>query len=204
MITTIDDYLSRGCGRCPRFATPGCATRLWADELAALRRIVLDSGVTEVMKWGHPCYVHGGRNVAIIGALRSEVRLSFFEAGLLSHPMLTQQGPNSRHPDAIRLQSLADLARAEPAIRDLLQAAMDHARAGRRAPRDDSAPDLPDELVAALEIDPDLAQAFDRLTPGRRTSHILHLTSTANSSTREARIARNRPKIMAGKGAHER
>jgi uncharacterized protein YdeI (YjbR/CyaY-like superfamily) len=78
MITDIKDYFSKGCGRCDRFATPDCSTQKWNSGLKELRRICLDVGLVEVVKWGHPCYVHGDRNIAIIGAHRAEFRLSFF------------------------------------------------------------------------------------------------------------------------------
>ena len=34
---------------------------------------------------------------------------------------------------------------------------------------------LPDELVAALDEDPELAEAFAALTPVRQRSYVLHL-----------------------------
>ena len=63
MITDIEDFFSLGCGRCSRFATADCSTRQWADGLLALRRICLDLGLVEAVKWGHPCYLHAGRNI---------------------------------------------------------------------------------------------------------------------------------------------
>lgn len=74
MVTDIEDYFSKGCGRCDRFATPDCATRTWQEGLSALRRICRDMGLRETVKWGHPCYKHAGRNIAIIGALRGDFR----------------------------------------------------------------------------------------------------------------------------------
>ena len=37
MITEIEDFFAKGCGRCARFDTPDCSTRLWIDGLVALR-----------------------------------------------------------------------------------------------------------------------------------------------------------------------
>jgi uncharacterized protein YdeI (YjbR/CyaY-like superfamily) len=80
MIQDVDHFFEKGCGRCARFASPDCSARHWAAGLAALRRICLASGLTETAKWGHPCYMHAGRNIVIIGALRGEFRLGFFNA----------------------------------------------------------------------------------------------------------------------------
>lgn len=206
MITDIEDFFARGCGRCARFDTPDCSTRKWAAGLADLRRICLAAGLDETVKWGHPCYMHAGRNIAIIGAFRADFRLTFFDAALMTDPegVLEPAGPNTRHAGVMRFTDNAQVATMEPVIRAYLAEAMGHAAAGTRPPKDDSAPDLPDELVEALDHDPELAEAFHRLTPGRQKSHVIHLASAKTSATRNARIARLRDKILAGKGATER
>ena len=86
MITDIEDYFSKGCGRCARFATPDCSTRKWAAGLGALRQICLEAGLVETVKWGHPCYMHADRNIALFGAFRGDFRLTFFNAALLNDP----------------------------------------------------------------------------------------------------------------------
>ena len=55
MITDIEDYFTKGCGRCDRFETAECSTKLWAQGLADLRALCLAAGLTEAVKWGHPC-----------------------------------------------------------------------------------------------------------------------------------------------------
>jgi uncharacterized protein YdeI (YjbR/CyaY-like superfamily) len=206
VITDIADFFTQGCGRCPRFATPDCSTRRWIDGLNELRRICLDVGLEETLKWAHPCYVHAGRNVAIFGAFRGDFRLTFFHAALLQDPagVLEKQGPNTRHPDALRFTRNEDVAALEPVIRAYLTEAMGYAAAGVLPPREARDLDLPDELVEALDADPELAEAFHRLTPGRRTSYVLHLASAKKPETRVARIAKARDRILAGKGATER
>lgn len=126
MITEIEDFFVNGCGRCPRFATPECSTRRWAAGLADLRRICREAGLIETVKWGHPCYMHAERNVAIIGAFQGDFRLSFFNAGLMKDPegVLRKQGPNTRNPDAIRFTDNAEVASIEPVIRSYLAEAM--------------------------------------------------------------------------------
>lgn len=206
MITHIEDYFTKGCGRCERFGTPDCSTRLWIDGLHGLRRICRDVGLEEHLKWAHPCYVHAGRNIAIVGAFRGDFRLSFFDAALLKDPhgVLEKQGPNTRHPDAIRFTDSAKVEELEPVIRSYLEEAMGYAEAGIRPPKEDAELELPDELVEALDADPELAEAFHGLTPGRQKSYVIHLASAKKSETRVRRIEKARDKILAGKGAMER
>ena len=206
MITDPGEFFRDGCGRCARFGTDDCSARLWTDALAGLRALCQQAGLEETAKWGHPCYMHAGRNIAILGAFRGDVRLSFFNAALLQdrESILTRQGPNTRHPDAVRLTGAGDLPPLAPAILDLIEQAKAHARAGTLPPKEHNTPDLPDELSEAMDADPALAEAFHALTPGRQKSHVLAISSAKAAATRQARVAKLAPLIFAGKGAQER
>ena len=206
MIAEVKDYFAKGCGRCKRFDTPDCSTQLWNSGLARLRQICRAADLRETVKWGHPCYMHADRNVAIIGALRGDFRLSFFEAGLMKDPdgVLERQGPNTQHPDMIRFTSNTQVSSMEGTISAYLHEAKGYAEAGMSAPKDHSAPTLPRELVQALDADPALAVAFHALTRGRQRSYVINLNGAKTSATRIARIAKFRDRIIAGKGATER
>lgn len=206
MITDIEAYFVKGCGRCPRFDTSDCSANIWSDGLRAIRAICRDVGLTETLKWAHPCYMHADRNIAIIGAFRDDFRLSFFEAALMTDPdgILERQGPNTQHPDMIRFTSAAQVTERTPQIRRYLEEAMRYADAGLRAPKTSRFPDMPEELIAALDADPALAEAFAALTPGRQKGYIFNLNGAKQSKTRLARIEKFRPKIIAGKGLTDR
>lgn len=206
MITEIEDYFSLGCGRCERFATADCSTRKWIGGLLTLRRICLDLKLVETVKWAHPCYMHNDRNIALIGALRNDFRLSFFNAALMKDGdgVLERQGPNTKHPDMIRFTDSAQVAALEGTIRAYLKEAMSYAEAGIKPPKDTSEIELPYELVEALDADPQLAEAFHGLTPGRQKSYVINLNSARQSETRISRIIAFRDRILAGKGAMER
>ncbi len=206
MITDTGDFFTKGCGRCARFDTDDCSARRWNVGLRLLRRICLGTGLEEAVKWGHPCYAYAGRNVAIIGAFRGDFRLSFFKAALMRDPegLLEKQGPNTEHADMIRFTDTRQVAERETMIRAYLQEAMGYAKAGiepRKATRDLV---LADELIEALDADPELAEAFRGLTPGRQRSYVITLASAKTPETRVRRIEKFRPRILAGKGANER
>lgn len=158
------------------------------------------------MKWGHPCYMHSGRNIAIIGAFRGDFRISFFNAALMKDPggILEHQGPNTPHRDMIRFKDSSDVANMEPVIRSYLREAMGYAEAGIKPSNEPGDILMPDELVEALDSDPELAEAFYRLTPGRRKSYVINLNGAKTPATRTARIVMFRDKILAGRGATER
>lgn len=206
MITDIEDYFAKGCGRCARFATPQCSARKWQAGLAALRSLCLEAGLSETVKWGHPCYMLGARNIALIGALQGDFTLSFFNAALLKDPerRLQKPGPNTQHASVIRFASDAEVAALRPTLLAYLKEAMGYAAAGLLPPKQARDIALPEELVDALDADPELAEAFHRLTPGRQRSYVIALSSAKTSTTRVARIAKFRDKVITGKGANER
>lgn len=206
MITVISEYFLNGCGRCERFATSDCSTRRWSDGLAELRQICLGMKLNEAVKWGHPCYMHAHRNVAIIGALRAEFRLNFFHAALMKDPggVLEKQGPNTPHPSMIRFIDNAQVLILRPVIESYLAEAMGYAELGIVPSKHNADVQLPDELTEVLESDLELADAFYRLTPGRQKSYAINLNSAKKRETRLSRIAKFRDHILAGKGALER
>jgi uncharacterized protein YdeI (YjbR/CyaY-like superfamily) len=206
MIVDIEDYFLKGCGRCERFATADCSTQPWNVGLKALRRICRNVGLVEVVKWGHPCYMHADRNIAILGAFRNDFRISFFDAALMKDPegVLEKQGPNTAHADMIRFTANEDVDRLEDVISAYLLEAMGYAAAGIRPKKETERLEFPEELQDALLSDPELNTAFHALTPGRQKSYVLNLNSAKKTATRISRIAKFRDRILDGKGANER
>ncbi|QFT64475.1 YdeI family protein [Roseivivax sp. THAF30] len=206
MITEAEIYFAQGCGRCDRFATPDCSAVRWQPALDALRDLLRAEGLRETAKWGHPCYMHLSRNIAIIGAFRAEFRLSFFDAALMEDRdgVLERQGQNTAQPDAVRFTDIGDVARKADSVRALIAQAKRHAETGTRAPKTQVELDCPPALIDALDSDPDFAEAFAALTPGRRKSYVLHVNGAKHRDTQDARITRFREKVFAGKGFNER
>lgn len=206
MITDISDYFAKGCGRCARFDTADCSTKIWAEGLNALRGLCLDSGLSEHVKWGHPCYMHADRNIAIISAFRSHFRLTFFNAALMKDPagLLTPGGPNTATAGVMRFDDPRQINQHAITIAAYLKEAMAYASAGIKPPKTTTTRDIPDELTDALDADPELAEAFDALTPGRKNGYYFHIGDAKQSKTRSARIEKLRPRIIAGKGFNER
>ena len=206
MITDIEDFFAKGCGRCERFATPACSANQWHAGLTGLRAICRSAGLVETVKWGHPCYMHAGRNIVLIGALQGDFRLNFFNAALMKDPdgLLERQGPNTQNPDSIRFTSSGQIEERATSIRAYLLEAMAYAEAGILPAKVPQTLELPDELVDAMDADPELAEAFHALTPGRQRSYVIHLSSAKTAATRVSRIEKARPNILAGKGANER
>lgn len=205
MITNIEEYFLNGCGRCERFATSDCSTKQWHSGLTELRKLCNSLGLVETVKWGHPCYMHSDRNIAIIGAFRTNFRLSFFNAALLKDPnkVLEKQGPNTQHPDMMRFTGNSEVKEKSEIIRAYLQEAMTYAEKGIKPPQVNNTLKLPEVLLDVLSADSELSEAFYKLTPGRQKSYVIHLNSAKKIETQLNRIQKFRSKIIEGKGANE-
>ena len=96
--------------------------------------------------------MHGDRNVVILGAFRSDFRISFFNAALMKDPkgVLEKQGPNTRHPDMIRFAKNTQVAEMEPVIVSYLKEAMGYAEAGIKPLKEQGELELPGELLERI------------------------------------------------------
>jgi Uncharacterized protein conserved in bacteria len=178
----------------------------WRQELLALRRILLDCGLNETFKWSSPCYTIDGGNVALLWGFKDSATLGFFKGVLLKDPegLLVAPGENSRSSRVLRFTELDEITSRDQVIRECVLEAAALEKAGARVdlPKDDLT--YPEELIAALEADPQLQAAFETLTPGRRRGYVLHFAQPKQAATRSARIDKSRARILAGKGMHDR
>lgn len=190
----------------PRIEAFFANARNWKAELAALRAILRDCPVAEEFKWRSPCYTAAGGNVATVWGLKDACALSFFKGVLLKDPegILVAPGENSRSVRMMRFTGVPQIADLNAVIEAYVREAVEAEKAGLKVdlPKDDFA--LPDELVAKLDEDPALKAAFEALTPGRRRGWALHFSQPKQSATRVSRIEKAAPRILDGKGMHDR
>ena len=206
MTDNINVFLMDGCGRCDQFATSQCKVRIWQDILLAVRSIVLKSELVEVMKWGQPTYTFNGKNVIILSALKDHVTLGFFKGVLLKDPkkLLHFAGPNSKEAKYIRINEMDQVKAWEGHIKEYIQEAIQLEKEGKKIKKEKSPLILPQELVEQFDKTVGLKAAFNRLTPGRQRSHVIHISQAKQSVTRQSRAEKCIPKILAGKGFLDR
>lgn len=206
MIAEVDLYLLQGCGRCDLGGTPACKVRTWEAELRQLRRIVLDMGMKEELKWSVPCYTWEGKNVLIVSAFKEYAALSFFKGVLLKdhYKLLQTPGKNSQASRLLKFTNLDQVLAQEAVVRAYVEEAIEVEKAGLKVEFKKTLEPIPEELEFALQANPALKAAFEALTPGRQRGYILYFSAPKQIKTRFARIEKYIPKILAGKGLHDR
>lgn len=177
----------------------------WPDEISALRSVLLNTGLSEELKWGKPCYTHQGQNIVIIQEMKGFLALMFFKGALLNDPkgLLEEQGPNSRSARRMTFASVQDVRRLADTISVYVDEAIDVEEANLAI---DPAPELVpvEELQTRLEREPDFRAAFESLTPGRQREYNLYFSGAKQAKTRKARIEKAAPRILDGKGLRDR
>lgn len=175
----------------------------WQECYAKLREIALDSGLSEELKWGHPCYTLKGKNVFLIHGFKEYCALLFHKGALLKDDqrIMVQQTENVQSARQIRFTSLAQIKKMARTIALYMQEAIELEKAGAKVEMKSTEEfAMPAEFAAKLKAMPALKKAFNALTPGRQRGYLLHFSSAKQSGTREARIAKNIDRILAGKG----
>jgi uncharacterized protein YdeI (YjbR/CyaY-like superfamily) len=174
----------------------------WREESAKLRSILLAFPLTEELKWGEPCYTFEGSNVVLIGAFKDYVTLLFFKGALLKDPHGILVAPGrTQAARQIRFTSLKEIAAMEPKVKTCIRQAIAVEKAGLKVElKKHTDYKLPEELQNKLDELPALKLAFESLTPGRQRAYMFHISKPKQSATRESRVEKCLPKILAGKG----
>lgn len=173
----------------------------WKAECLLLREVVLGFGLTETLKWKHPCYMDNGRNVNLVSWRNGGAVVSLLKGALVDDPRgrLLRAGQN-RYDRYLLYGSVAEIEAERSYLEDLLTQNIQAEREGRTLPPLPDEIDLVPELHDALQADPELRAAFEALTPGRKRGWNLHFGKAKRSATRASRIEKAREKIFAGKG----
>lgn len=177
----------------------------WRGVMQKLRSILLECGLDEDLKWGKPCFLFDGRNVAIIQPFKEQCALMFFKGALLedTRGLLRSQGEHTQ--SAMRLEFTSEAQVSKAAVTPYVKQAIALEKAGVRVDfKAKRELELPEELTRMLQKDSRLATAFHSLTPGRQRAYVLHFAGAKQSQTRTARITKYIPAILAGKGMHDR
>jgi uncharacterized protein YdeI (YjbR/CyaY-like superfamily) len=175
----------------------------WGDEFAALRRLCLEAGLDEELKWGQACYSLDGSNIVLIHGFKGYCALLFMKGALLDDAdcILVQQTQNVQSARQIRFQSIADITQREAAIKRYLKQAIAVEKSGAKVQMKTAAQfEVPAEFQERLDGDPSLATAFRALTPGRQRAYLLYFGGAKQSATRSGRVKKHVARIKKGLG----
>jgi uncharacterized protein YdeI (YjbR/CyaY-like superfamily) len=178
----------------------------WQKEFEKLRMVCLDRGLTEELKWRHPCYTFHNSNIVLIHGFKEYCALLFCKGALLKDPngILIQQTKNVQAARQIRFTNLREIVQMETILKAYIKEAIEVEKAGLEVNyKKTSEFIIPEEFQNKLDELPALKTAFDALTPGRQRGYLLYFSAPKQSKTRESRIEKWLPQILNGKGLND-
>src|SRR6266536_121592 len=178
----------------------------WQKELAKLRMIILDCGLTEELKWGQPCYTFQKSNIVLIHGFKEYCALLFFKGALLkdANGILIQQTENVQAARQSRFTNARQIVRMKTTLKAYIYEAIEVEKAGLKVNfKKTTEFNIPEEFQNKLDEIPALKKAFDALTPGRQRGYILYFSAPKQSKTRESRIEKCMQQILNGKGLND-
>lgn len=178
----------------------------WQKEIEALRKICLASGLTEVLKWGVPCYTLGESNIVLIHTFKEYCAFLFFKGALMKDPydILVQQTKNVQAARQIRFTEAREITGSKTILKTYIQEAIAVEKAGLKVNfKKETEFNVPEEFQNKLDDMPALQTAFKALTPGRQRGYLLYFSAPKQSKTRESRIEKCIPMIFDGKGLND-
>ena len=182
------------------------SAKQWQGEFKALREMALASGLTEDLKWGHPCYTLDGTNVFLIHGFKEYCAILFMNGAIMKDPkkLLIAQTKNVQAVRQLRFTNLAEITKKKAVIKSYIKEAIALEEAGVKVPVKKAADFVvPKEITVKFKNHPGLAVAFKKLTPGRQRAYVLHFSAAKQEKTLEARITKSVPAILKGKGLNE-
>ena len=178
----------------------------WQEEIKKLRMIILDCPLTEELKWGCPCYTFQKSNIVLIHEFKEYCAILFIKGALLQdvHGLLIQQTENVQAGRQVRFTNLREIVENETILKAYINEAIEVEKSGLQVTYKKATEfNVPEEFISKLEQVPGLLEAFEALTPGRQRAYLLHFSAPKQAKTREARIEKWLPQILAGKGLND-
>ena len=178
----------------------------WQSELNKLREILTSTALTEEIKWGAPCYTHGGKNIVGIAAFKDYFGLWFHQGVFLSDPagvLINAQEGKTKALRQWRFTSGKDIKVRQ--IKSYVSEAIGLQEQGKELkPERNKKFDVPAELDQALAGNRQAKAAFAQLTPGRQREYATYVAEAKREATRVGRTEKVIPMILAGVGLHDK
>jgi len=188
----------------------------WQKELEQLRKIILDCGLNEELKWGAPCYtlavphVQGKAarksNIVLIHVFKEYCAVLFFKGALLkdTEGILIQQTENVQSARQVRFTNVREVVKLKPILKAYIFEAIEVEKAGLKVELKKTAEySVPEEFKKKLDKNAALKKAFHALTPGRQRGYLFYFSQAKLAKTRESRVEKCIPQILSGKGFDE-
>lgn len=98
-------------------------SKQWKEELQAIRKILLETGLVEEFKWAAPCYTQNNKNIVILAPFKEYFALGFFNGAHLTDPkdLLVKPGEHTRVGRQLKLENTQDIVKKRALLKNSLK-----------------------------------------------------------------------------------
>lgn len=175
------------------------------EELHFLRNILLETELTEALKWGTPHYLLNKKIVIGLSSFKSYVGLWFHQGVFLNDPykkLINAQEGTTKGLRQWRFESIEEMNADH--IRQYVLEAIENQKAGKEIKPARKQLIIPEELSQAFQTDHNLKLAFTSLTRGKQMEYAEHIGNAKQDATRINRLRKCVPMILSGAGLHDK
>lgn len=177
----------------------------WMHGLEQLAAIVAKTPLIPVSKWGIDVYTYNNRNVLAFLGFKDFFSLWFYNGVFLSDPyqvLVSASDGKTKSLRQWRFTNVNDIQ--ESRILEYIREAIHIEEQGLKiAPERFQAIAVPSLLQSALDAMPQLAIAFQNLSPGKQKEYCVYMAEPKQETTRERRLEKIIPMILSRVGLND-
>jgi uncharacterized protein YdeI (YjbR/CyaY-like superfamily) len=192
-ITSVTDYIEKH--------------EKWSSILELLRKTVLNSGLTETIKWSAPVYTHKGKNICGLGAFKNHCAIWFFKGVFIedSHQVLLNAQENKTKE--LRQWRIVDIDDVNVnVLTEYIQQAIIVEENGLSIPKEKSTKEviIPKELEVHFNENPSDKELFKAYTKAKQREFCNYIAEAKRESTKLSRIEKIVPLFKDKKGLYDK
>ncbi len=181
----------------------------WQEVLVALTDIIHSTELVETIKWGMPTYMINKKNVITLGAFKNHVSLWFIQGVFLEDPYKKLVNAQEGRTKAMRHWRFTKIEDVEEAIvKAYIEEAIQNQKEGKEL-KPSSSPKakkpllIPPLLQTVFDENKEVKECFDLLKLTQKRNLCNFINQAKQLKTKERRIERIIPLILAGKGIYD-
>ena len=189
---SVDEYLEK--------------SRKWNGGLRFLRNKLLNTELTETVKWGAPVYTINNKNVVGLGGFKDFISIWFYQGVFLSDPekkLINAQEGTTRGLRQLRFTSITEIERNLEIILQYVEEAIQNQKEGKEIEIKRKELIVPEELTQEL-TNKNLIEVFEELSLSKKRDFAEYISSAKQDETKWRRLEKILPMIENGIGLNDK
>lgn len=176
------------------------------ELILALRNVLLDSELTETLKWSIPCYTLINKNVIGMACFKNHVAIWFYNGVFLEDKAQVLRNAQEGKTKGLRQWTFNfDDTLDIDLIKAYIQEAIENQKLGKIVkPTKTKEVKISPEIEQVFNVDPDFEKGFKALSLSKQKDYIEHIDSAKRQTTKESRLTKIIPMIIRGEGLNDK